>query len=741
MKRQTQLFLTGLIVFIIFITAFIPADLASGQGTPPENYIPFFTVNRDPYYAFGLDGGTVENVIVDPTNSSIIYAGTWGNGIYKSLDGGVTWPIHVTDELRSAYIYEIAIDPVNSQHLLASVYEHGIDQSFDGGITWDAVAGFDGYYVSYSIDFDSTNQIGEPGDPDYRSATVYTAIREQTYYSSGYVYPGGVYKSTDGGYTWVQKTFTTNGFLEEDYIYDLAIDPRNPNIIYTANHRTGVYKTTDGGEHWVKKSSGLIHQDIRGIQVNPVTGRIYAGIWDGYGFAYSDDNGNSWVNNAPTRSMNLYVYEVQYDPNQPEDVYLTTSTGAYLCESPTAKSTCSVLANGGKFVFDLALDLSGPVGNNNRVQNMFTGLQHFGLHKSDNGGLSFNPSYNGIRANIVRAVTVNELDPDIQFVSTSYRGLYRTTDGGQNWEALHYIINLTFINDIVFTPGTLDTLFIGDKKTGFHFSSDTGDSWILANSGLSRSETDDVIQIEAADSAGWIDADDYGWMDPVDLQDLLDASSPEPVDRVGGISIKTISYDPDNSSIMFAGKELGGVVYSRNGGLSWSDSNLISGYANDTMVDPSWVNRYFVALDDYGVKISGDLINWKDKNAGFPSRLAVYALALQEPGVILAGTTGGLYRMELAGEATWIDLGLAEVIRDVIVDPTNSAMIWAATQNGLYYGLPTGPEGAYEWTKFDVPGSNNDRIMVIEVIPGTERDFYIGMDGGDLVKLPAEILP
>ncbi|MBG0771814.1 MAG: hypothetical protein H0S82_08895, partial [Anaerolineaceae bacterium] len=125
MKRQTQYFLTGLIVFIIIITAFIPAKLVSGQSTPPENYIPFFTVNRDPYYAFGLDGGTVENVIVDPTNSSIVYAGTWGNGIYKSLDGGVTWPIHVTDELRSAYIYEIAIDPVNPQHLLASVYEHG----------------------------------------------------------------------------------------------------------------------------------------------------------------------------------------------------------------------------------------------------------------------------------------------------------------------------------------------------------------------------------------------------------------------------------------------------------------------------------------------------------------------------------------------------------------------------------------------------------------------------------------
>ena len=737
MKKQPQHLLTATIVILIVITTFFPANLVSGQSVPPI-YFPLFSKNKDPYYAFGLDGGTVENVIVDPSDSNIIYAGTWGNGIYKSLDGGESWEIHVTDELRSAYIYEIAIDPLNSNHLLASVYEHGLDQSFDGGITWEPTEGFDGYYVAYSIDFDSSVALSDP----VRSSTVYTAIREQTYYSStGFVYPGGVWKSTDGGDSWAQITFSWNGFKDEDYIYDLAIDPRDPQIIYTANHRTGVYRTLDGGITWTKKSSGLVHQDIRGIQVNPVTGRIYAGIWDGYGFAYSDNYGESWKNNSYTDGLDLYVYEVQYDPNQPEDVYLTTSTGVYLCESPSESSTCSVMANEGKFVFDLALDLNGPTAYNNRVQNMYTGLQHLGLHKSDDGGMKFDPSYEGIRANIIRAVAINEVDPDIQFVSASYRGLYRTTDGGVSWMPLHYSLIQYYINEIVFIPGTLDTLLVGDKYGGFHFSTDNGDTWITANAGLSRSAEEEIVESEITGSEGWIDEEDYAWMDPVDLQDLMDATGSEPVDRGTSLSIKTISIDPDNSDFMFAGRETGGVVYSNNGGLSWSKSNLTSGNIQDSMVDPSQPDRYIIGQDDYGVKRSSDRINWGTLNTGFPSGTSVYALALQGPGIFLAGTEYGVYRIDLNGIAAWIDLGLGLIVRDVAVDPLYSDMIWAATDSGLFYGVPAAPGEPYNWTEFDVPESNNPHFTVIKVIPGATREFFVGMDGGDLVKLTEDILP
>ena len=751
MKRHSRIWFF-LMAILISSISFLPIGQVFGQEEPPINYyLPFFTTYQDPDYAFGLDGGTVENVIVDPNDSAIIYAGTWGNGIYKSLDGGKTWEIHITDELwinglpistggglRSAFIYEIAIDPLNSDHLLASVYEHGVDQSFDGGLTWESTGGFEeGYFVAYSIDFDSSESLGEPGTPEYRSKYVYAAIREQTI---GSTYPGGVWKSDDGGDSWGQVTRQDNGFSEEDYIYDLAIDPDHPQTVYTANHRTGVYKTTDGGVSWEKVSRGLVHQDIRGIQVNPTNGRIYAGIWDSYGFAYSTNGGESWVNNSWSNNADLYVYEIQYDPKQPDNIYLTTDNGIYFCENPTAYSQCSLIANKGKFVFDLALDLnlSSEPASNGRTRVMYTGLQHFGVNKSDNGGISFDPSYQGIRANIVRTISVDPLNSDIQYVSASYRGLYRSSDGGQTWMSLHEALGLEFINEVVFTPGTSETVYIADKYGGIYYSLDGGDTWLSGNSGISRSISPEETDLISTPSNVGIDESDYGWMDPVDFQDLADAIGTTSPDRVTTITISSIGFSPVDSTKLFAGMNPGGVIYSDTGGVTWNYSDLTTGGVLETLVDPGPTAKYLVGTKDSVVKVSDDRKHWNQLGDGFPSGTYVYSLALQDDGVYIAGTNQGVYRLEEG--ATWENLGFTDIVRDLIVDPTNSDMIWLATLEGLYYGTPTGTGGAYEWTKYNMVDSNNERMFVIEVISVSDstREFYVGMDGGDIYHLIEE---
>ena len=714
MKRRTRtllllvtLLLTGLSIF--------PVSPALAQSQPPI-YFPIFMYQEDPKYAFGLDGGTVVKVAVDPSNSNVIYAGTWGNGIFKSEDYGATWT-HRVEGLRSPYIYEIAVDPNDPQHLLASVYTHGIDQSLDGGLTWTPTSGFPGYAVSYSIDFDPVN-----------SQNVYTAIRTATV---GDVYPGGVWKSTNGGNSWVEKS---SGIVE-DYIYDLAIDPNNHNIIYTANHRTGVWKTTNGGESWSKASSGMVDGDIRGIQVAR-DGRVYAGFWDGYGFAYSDNGGGSWTNNSWSNNNNLFVYDIQSDPKQPSTVYLATSTGAYVCSSPSAGSTCSALASSGDFVWDLALDTAGPAAGNGRTMNMYTGIQHFGVQKSDDGGADFDPSYKGIRANIVESVMVNPANPDIQYVSAYNRGLFRTLDGGTSWKPLHSVLTLEFINAIAARPGSVTALYIGDSYGGIHYSLDNGNSWISGNSGLSRDATGGDITPDTVSSGGGIDPNAYGGMDPVDLQDLIDALGLITTDRASSPNITTIGIDPAETNKMFAGKNGGGVVYSNNSGASWSNSGLTSGNVLDSLVDPSLGQKYLIGLENGGVKVSTDRINWTNLNTGWSGR-DVFALELKAPGVYLAGTDNGVYRYS---GSSWVSIGLGGVsVQDLVVDPSNSDMIWAATLGGLYYGLPSG--STYAWTKYDLVDSNNERMYVIEVIPGPTREFYIGMDGGDLYHLTEDLLP
>ena len=721
MKRQFRLALPAIVVLLIATNVFFPFNQVLGQSEPPY-YFPFFLNDGDPNYAFGLDGGTVVNIILDPINPDTLYAGTWGNGIYKSTNAGETWT-HIVEGLRSPYIYEIAIDPSDPQHLLASVYTHGIDQSFDGGETWEETTGFPPYAVSYSIDFDPVN-------PQY----VYTAIRTAT---QGSVYPGGVWKSTDGGSSWVEKS---SGIVE-DYIYDLAIDPNDPNVIYTANHRTGVYKTANAGISWTKMSSGLVHQDIRGIQVNRETGRVYAGLWDGYGFAYSDNGGESWVNNSWSNSKDLYVFEIQYDPEQPNNVYITTSTGVYVCPSPSAGSTCTGIANIGEFVWDLALDDHGAPASNGRTMIMYTGVQHFGLHKSVDGGDNFDPSYQGIRANIVRAIAIDPINPDNQYVSASYRGLFKSSDAGNTWKSLHYALDLKHINDIAINPDNPDMVYVGDKFGGIYYSLDGGESWQPGNTGIARSVSPDEDEIEVDVPEGWIDEDDYEWMDPVDLQDLMDAVGTNSTDRETIVPITTINFDPIDSKMMFAGTNGGGVKCSNNAGINWYSSNLKSGLIKDSLVDPISSNKFLIGIADYGFKVSSDRINWVDLNSGLPADIDVNALALQDTGVYIAGTGDGVYRLNKSEGGIWVKLGLDFdiLIRDVVLDPTNSEMIWVTTYDGLYYGLPTGEDGGYKWIKFDLKGSNNENMKVIEVIPGATREFYIGMDGGDIYPLTEDL--
>ena len=730
MKKQSRNVIL-LVAILVLLFGIVPQNQASAQTEPPI-YFPFFTTYQDPDYAFGLDGGTVENVIVDPNDSTVVYAGTWGNGIYKSFDAGATWT-HIADGLRSAYIYEIAIDPNNSQHLLASVYEHGIDESFNGGDDWAPALGFPDYAVAYSIDFDSSETLTDP----VRSKNVYAAIRVETIYDSNgnaVWWPGGVWKSIDGGSNWEEKS---NG-ITEDYIYDLAIDPRNPQVIYTANHKTGVFRTTDGGEHWVKKSSGLVHEDIRGIQVNPENGRVYAGLWDGYGFAYSTNSGDSWVNVGWSNSQDLYVYEIQYDPYQPSNVYLTTTNGLYFCVSPSSGSSCSLIGNNGRFVFDLALDLNAPAAPNGRTEVLYTGLQHFGLFKSVDGGWKFKPNYEGIRANIIRAIMVDPSHPDLQFASASSRGLFRTEDGGITWKPLHDVLDLKSINEIVIDPVTFDIIYVADYYGGIKYSLNEGDSWGSVNSGFIRSESSDEIGTDSTDLNNVIDPNDYEWMDPVDLQDLIDAVGSIETDRASSVNVSTIGFDPVDSTLMFAGKNSGGVLYTNNSGANWYQSNLTYGNVLDSLVDPSQDQKFLIGLENGGVRTSDNRNNWYEMNTGWSGR-DVYALALQEPGIYLAGTDDGVYRYD---GSSWTKLGLDLTVRDLIIDPSDTSMIWAATwEEGLYYGLPSGVGGAYEWVEFDLVDSNNEHMYVIEVVPGAPREFYIGMDGGDLYHLTEDLLP
>ena len=715
MKKRHILFIVLLLVAILLGGVSMPAQTAVAQGEVIY-YFPLFKYEEDPLYYFGLDGGTVEGIVIDPTESDTLYANSWGAGVFKSIDGGQTW-VNTSAGLASSYIYELAIDPSNPSHILASDYEHGVKQSINGGETWEAVSGLPPWCVIYSIDFNPQNP-----------AVVYVALREPTYSTpSGSVYPGGVFKSTDGGASWTRKS----SGLPNDYVYDLAIDPNNPNTIYTAQHRTGVYKTINGGESWTNTTSNMIDQDVRSVEVTPDSSRVNIGFWDGYGFSYSTDGGAHWTSVQSTNNANLYVYEVQVDPHHPSDVYLTTSTGIYLCQNPSAFSVCTVRAHGGLFAFDLALDVNNLDNTNGYTEVMYTGLQNFAIYKSASHGASFKPMYQGIRANIINQVLVDPLDPDRWFVSALNRGLFRTEDGGLTWQALHGSIPVENISSLAIHPNNSDVIYVGTQSNGLAISYDGGDHWTYGNTGLTRGEEADVDLSGSDPLTEEVLREMYSWMDEPDLADMLSAQAVAVDTRATAYqNVTAIDFDPNNAQYMLAGTNGAGVRLSNDGGLSWyASGNLTSGNVTDLLVNPfAAPNLFLAALDGSYVKVSSNRMSWVTWSSGLPAQ--VFALDVV-PGTttIFAGTSSGIYRT--TGDGNWQKMNMPNVkVTDIQVDPGNPARVLATTLDGLYV---SGDSGA-NWSRYIDP-VNLYNVKMLTITPvadgGGGYYFLIGTDGGD----------
>lgn len=690
-------------------------DYVNAQAEPGYRYLfPLFLLNLDPNYAkfssIGPDGGTVVTVAIDPSNSAILYAGTWGNGIFKSMDEGETWEQKAAG-LQVGFIYDIAVDPNASLHLLASNYGFGVYESFDGGETWAPAFGMPEGTVVYSIKFDPSNH-----------NNVYAAVRLKTL--PGPLYPGGVYKSTNGGSNWVKKS----SGLPDDYVYDVAMDPRYPNILYAAMHRTGVYKSTNSADSWFSVNNNIHYQDIRSVDVNPVNSHIYVGMWDQKGAAYSTDAGTTWTQMSSAVNQLLSIYGLQLDPNNLGRLYLSTSTGIYRCAGspyPTGSSVCAQVAHANQFVYDLALDRNSSA--------RYSGVVNFGLHKSVDAGDSFTPSYAGIKSNVILSILNDPANPDVLYTSALGRGVFKSANAGQTWTALTNGMPNNTVNQLVFRPGDSSVLYAATQSAGIFLSTDAGNSWSPANGGLNRSG----IVMNEGDRATAGSVFDhptaFSWMDPVDLEMMQAAMDDQVSMRVTSAypEILTVSMDPLNPSSMIAGTSGYGIVKSNDGGLNWSTTSLTSGNIHDFLVDTAQPVYTFVAgVQDNGVRVSdSSRMAWPTRNSGMHAGVDVFGLTMAAPGKYYAASESGIYVTNNAGLA-WARIGLSGIrFNDVLADPAKANVVWAASSDGLYRSL----DGGQQWYRLGRQNLN-DQFLTVAQGYGS-YDIYFGMSGGNIYRL------
>ena len=271
-------------------------------------------------------GGRIDDLAVAETNPQTIFVGTASAGVWKTANQGVTWT-PVFEKEPDSSIGAITVAPSDPSILWvgtgeannrqSSSWGDGVYKSTDGGKTWT------------NMGLADTEHIGRiaihPANPNI----VYVAAQGRLWGPSK---ERGVYKTTDGGKTWTLSLFVN----DDTGVSDLAMDPQSPDTLYAAAYErrrtvfgfdgggpsSAIYKTTDGGATWKKLTKGLPYAE------GGDTGRIglaiylrnpnivYALVQHSKGGIYrSEDKGESWTKMSDTNPRPSYYSQVRIDPN------------------------------------------------------------------------------------------------------------------------------------------------------------------------------------------------------------------------------------------------------------------------------------------------------------------------------------------------------------------------------------------------------------------------------------------
>lgn len=279
--------------------------------------------------------GRVADVEGVPGDPNIVYVGTASGGIWKTVNGGVTWT-PIFDDQPVASIGDLALEPGNPDVIYAGTGEsnvrnsvsfgNGVYKSTDGGKTWWHIGLEDTMHISRIV--------VNPKKPD----VIYVGALGHAF---GPNKERGVFMSTDGGKTWDKVLYTD----DRHGVADMDINPQNPNIIYaglwlferkpwtftSGDENGGVFRSIDGGQTWEKMTRGLPKLMGRlGIKVaksNPNV--VYVIKESPEGTLYrSDDRGETFRNvsrDVQIVSRGFYYTDIRVDPADENRVYAVSS--------------------------------------------------------------------------------------------------------------------------------------------------------------------------------------------------------------------------------------------------------------------------------------------------------------------------------------------------------------------------------------------------------------------------------
>lgn len=580
----------------------------------------------------------IARILVDPRNSQVLYVASQGplwkeggdRGLFKTVDGGRTWKAVLTVDVHTG-VTDVVMDPRNPDVLYAATYQRrrhvwgmvnggpgcGIHKSIDGGQTWTR--------LKEGLPKEDMGRIGLAiplGEPDTVYATVEAANKA-----------GGFFRSIDGGQNWERRSEQVSGSAQ--YYQELICDPKDPRRVYSMD--TWMQVTEDGGKTWRRVGETFKHVDNHALWIDPAnTDHLVAGC-DG-GVYESRDRAATWEFKANLPI--IQYYRVAVDNARP----------FYTIYGGTQDN----------------FSMGGPSRTRNR--HGATGFDWFVTQGGDGFYSQVDPD-----------------DPNTVYSESQYGGLARfdRRTGEQvqiqpqpapgeapyrwNWDA-----------PMMLSPHSGKRLYFAAQK--LFRSDDRGDSWTAVSPDLTRQ------------------------IDRSRLKLMGKVWSVDAVARNASTSffgnIVALTESPKVEGLLYVGTDDGLLQVSEDGGKAWRKVDTFPGVPNLTYVSclaasPHKADTLYAAFDNHKEGDFRPLLlrsrdrgrTWESIAGGLPERGSVYTFR-EDPareGLFYCGTEFGLFFSLDAGKSWSKFTSLPTIaVKDLAIQAREGDLVVSTFGRGFY---------------------------------------------------------
>ena len=630
-------------------------------------------------------------VALDPKNPYTVWVGTgeansqrsvsYGDGIYKSEDGGSTWK---NMGLRgSEHISVILFDPrdsgviyVASQGpLWAPGGERGLYKTTDGGSSWNAV-------LSVSENTGVSDVVMDPRDPDVLYACSYQRRRHRWTMINGGP-ESAIHKTTDGGKTWKKLTRGLPG-VELGRI-GLGISPGDPDVLYATieaeGDAGGIFRSTDRGASWERRNPYVDTQMYYGrLWCDPVdVNRIYVA---GTIMQVSDDGGKT-VERFVRGRVHVDFHAFWIDRADPEHYLLGTDGGVYesfdrgnawqwKSNLPTAQFYRVTVDNTKPFYY-----VYGGTQDNATVGGPSRTINSAGVLNSDwfvtIGGDGFETQ-------------VDPTNPSLVYSQYQYGGLarYDRSTGEVLWiqpieEKGEPGLRWNWDSPLIISPHSSSRLYFAANKV--FRSDDRGATWTKVSADLTRQIDRNTLPV------------------------MGKVWGPEAINKHGNTAIwgnvSFLSESPLTEGLLFAGTDDGLIHVTEDGGANWRKVDKFPGipelaYVSSVHASPFDENVVYATFDHhqngdfapYVLKSLNKGKSWMSISSNLPANGAVHCLA-QDPvdaNLLFVGTEFGVF-VSVDGGAKWTRMkgGLPTIaVMDIDIHRGEDDLVLATFGRGFY---------------------------------------------------------